>query len=179
MVKTKQVLTKPNIPPALYQRYSMVETGKAYLKLPVVAENPDKTAHLMIRLNWVKYCSMIPGYQKTGHNSCNSCHNLPSYGVDNLATSLVMQGNQVIGIPLPFLMLPCIICNSGMEGRLLWKNRPVCPILNPGEMAMPHKGFLVDRLKKDTMYSRVFTAAFPGESSPLSFYQCAKIHWSI
>jgi cytochrome c peroxidase len=43
------------------------------------------------------------------------------------------------------------------------------PILNPVEMAIPHKGFLVERLRSIRLYQDLFKAAFPGESQPVTY----------
>jgi cytochrome c peroxidase len=43
------------------------------------------------------------------------------------------------------------------------------PILNPGEMAIPHKGFLVDRLKKEPMYRDLFKTVYPEDKEPITY----------
>jgi cytochrome c peroxidase len=48
------------------------------------------------------------------------------------------------------------------------------PILNPDEMAIPHKEFLVDRHRKDTNYARLFKEAFPDESQPVRYDNLTK-----
>jgi cytochrome c peroxidase len=43
------------------------------------------------------------------------------------------------------------------------------PVMNPVEMGIPHKGFLVDRLKKIQLYQDMFKTAFPGEADPVTY----------
>jgi cytochrome c peroxidase len=111
---------------------------------------------------------------KTGNNSCNSCHNLATYGVDNAPTSIGDAGKRGDrNSPTVF--------NAALHNMQFWDGRAATveeqagmPILNPGEMAIPHKGFLVARLHKDTMYHALFTAAFPDEPEPVSYNNVRK-----
>jgi cytochrome c peroxidase len=164
-----------NTPPLFTKEDSMaLDQAKSVFKaLPAVAENPDnKLTDAKVKLGKILFYDTR--LSKTGHNSCNSCHNLAAYGVDNLATSPGDAGKSgERNSPTVF--------NAALHNMQFWDGRAATveeqaggPILNPGEMAMPHKGFLVDKLKKDTMYSRLFTTAFPGESSPVSFSNVQK-----
>ena len=106
---------------------------------------------------------------KTGNNSCNSCHNLSTYGVDNVSTSKGDAG-------LSGQRNSPTVFNAALHNMQFWDGRAATieeqagmPILNAGEMAIPHKGFLVTRLHKDTAYHKLFTSAFPGEPEPVSF----------
>jgi cytochrome c peroxidase len=106
---------------------------------------------------------------KTGKNSCNSCHNLETYGVDNLATSIGDAGKHG-GRNSP------TVFNAALQNMQFWDGRAAdveeqagMPILNPVEMAIPHKGFLIDRLSSIKLYQDMFTAAFPGEKKPITY----------
>jgi cytochrome c peroxidase len=48
------------------------------------------------------------------------------------------------------------------------------PILNPIEMAIPSKDFLVKRLSEDKLYAELFKAAFPNEKQALTYDNIAK-----
>ncbi|MCX6290833.1 MAG: c-type cytochrome [Bacteroidetes bacterium] len=136
--------------------------------LPVVAEKngliitPEKIS-LGKRLFYDTHLS------KTGKNSCNSCHNLSTYGVDNKATSTGDAGkNGERNSPT--------VLNAALHGMQFWDGRAKdveeqagMPILNPVEMAIPHKDFLVSRLKGIAEYKELFAIAFPGDKNPVSY----------
>jgi len=43
------------------------------------------------------------------------------------------------------------------------------PILNSVEMAIPHKGFLINRLNSIKLYQDLFKAAFPNDKKPITY----------
>lgn len=110
----------------------------------------------------------------TGKNSCNSCHNLESYGVDNLPTSVGDAGkNGSRNSPTVF--------NAALQNMQFWDGRAAdveeqagMPILNSVEMAIPHKGFLISRLSSIKLYQDMFKAAFPGEKEPITYRNLQK-----
>lgn len=106
---------------------------------------------------------------KTGNNSCNSCHNLDTYGVDNLPTSKGDAGN------FGSRNSPTVL-NSAFHVAQFWDGRAKDveeqaggPIMNPIEMGTPSKDFLVKRLKKVKEYNELFKAAFPSDKDPLTY----------
>jgi cytochrome c peroxidase len=107
---------------------------------------------------------------KDGKNSCNSCHNLKSFGVDNLALSVGDLGkNGTRNSPSTF--------NSALHFLQFWDGRAVDveeqaggPILNPAEMNIPSKRFLVDRLSKIKGYPELFKKAFPKADTSLTYW---------
>jgi cytochrome c peroxidase len=111
---------------------------------------------------------------KTGNNSCNSCHNLATFGVDNLPTSPGDAGKKGDRNSPTTL-------NAAFHIRQFWDGRAKdveeqagMPILNPIEMAIPSKEFLVDRLKQTSVYPELFKKAFPNESNPLTYQNIQK-----
>jgi cytochrome c peroxidase len=104
-----------------------------------------------------------------GNNSCNSCHKLTSFGVDNEATSMGdagKAGNR--NSPTVF--------NAALHNMQFWDGRAGTieeqagmPILNSVEMAIPHKEFLTDRLSKVKLYQDMFKAAFPHDANPITY----------
>lgn len=109
-----------------------------------------------------------------GKNSCNSCHNLSTFGVDNQATSTGDKGkNGDRNSPTTL--------NAALHTTQFWDGRAKdveqqagMPILNPVEMNIPNQAFLVDRLKKIPQYQELFKAAFPDEKNPVTYENLQK-----
>jgi cytochrome c peroxidase len=101
--------------------------------------------------------------------SCNSCHALDKFGVDNQATSVGAKG--VRGrrnSPSVF--------NAAGHFTAFWDGRAgnveeqaKGPILNPAEMGMPDAASVVAVLQKIPGYVTAFQAAFPEDKSPLTY----------
>lgn len=105
----------------------------------------------------------------TGNNSCNSCHNLATYGVDNEATSVGDDGGRG-GRNSPTTL------NAAFHSFQFWDGRAKDveeqaggPILNPVEMHMPDKATVEQRLAAVTYYPELFKKAFPGSASPITY----------
>ncbi|KAA9039586.1 cytochrome-c peroxidase [Ginsengibacter hankyongi] len=153
---------------------STLNIARGFFKpLPLVADNIDNAVTVpKVQLGKVLYYDTR--LSRTGNNSCNSCHNLQTFGVDNKATSTGdagKQGNR--NSPTVF--------NAALQNMQFWDGRAKdleeqagMPILNPVEMAIPHKGFLVDRLNKIQLYQEMFKAAFPGEAKPVTYENLQK-----
>ncbi len=106
---------------------------------------------------------------KSGKLSCDSCHDLETYGVDNLATSPGDRGRHGARNS------PTVL-NAALHVAQFWDGRAEdveeqagMPVLNPIEMAIPGEDYLVDRLAKDPDYQEAFAEAFPEQEDPLSF----------
>jgi cytochrome c peroxidase len=147
---------------------TLILANNFFKALPAVAENSDNPiTQSKVKLGKVLYYDTR--LSKTGNNSCNSCHNLATYGVDNMATSIGdagKKGNR--NSPTVF--------NAAIHNMQFWDGRAKdveeqagMPILNPAEMAIPHKGFLTDRLKGIKLYQDLFKAAFPDEAKPITY----------
>lgn len=111
---------------------------------------------------------------KTGNNSCNSCHNLATFGVDNEVTSPGDAGKR------GDRNSPTVL-NASLANMQFWDGRARdveeqagMPILNPVEMAIPSKEFLVTRLKGTEEYPALFAKAFPKEPNPLTYANIEK-----
>ncbi|WP_295677334.1 cytochrome-c peroxidase [uncultured Mucilaginibacter sp.] len=146
---------------------------KTFKILPSVAESKDNPlTPSKVKLGKLLYFDTR--LSMTGKNSCNSCHNLATYGVDNKATSTGdagQQGNR--NSPTVF--------NAALHNMQFWDGRAKdveeqagMPILNPVEMAIPHKGFLINRLSTVKLYQDMFKKAFPGEKKPVSYANLQK-----
>jgi cytochrome c peroxidase len=153
---------------------SMLNIAHSYFKeLPSIANNSEN-AVTPAKVKLGKVLFYDTRLSKTGNNSCNSCHNLSAYGVDNKVNSTGDAGKQgERNSPTVF--------NAALQNMQFWDGRAKdveeqagMPILNPVEMAIPHKGFLVERLRAIKLYQDMFKAAFPGESKPVTYENLQK-----
>jgi len=101
--------------------------------------------------------------------SCNTCHNLATYGVDNKSTSPGDNGK------LGTRNSPTTL-NAALHFVQFWDGRMKDveeqaggPVMNPAEMSMPDEKEVVARLTKNEGYKKMFEAAFPGDKQPVSF----------
>lgn len=106
---------------------------------------------------------------KDNNISCNSCHNLATYGVDNLPTSPGDDGT------LGDRNSPTVL-NAALHMAQFWDGREPDveaqaggPVLNPVEMAMPDEAFVMDRLKGIEGYGPLFKDAYPDEEDPFTY----------
>jgi cytochrome c peroxidase len=148
---------------------SILNVARSYFKvLPAIADNSNN----VVTASKVKLGKILfydTRLSKTGNNSCNSCHNLARYGVDNKINSTGDAGKQGDrNSPTVF--------NAALHNMQFWDGRAKdveeqagMPILNPVEMAIPHKDFLVDRLRSIKLYQDMFKSAFPGETQPITY----------
>src|SRR5665213_2100546 len=148
---------------------SMLNVARNYFKeLPSVADNSDN-AVTPTKVKLGKVLFYDTRLSKTGNNSCNSCHDLSTYGVDNKVNSTGDAGKQgERNSPTVF--------NAALHNMQFWDGRAKdveeqagMPILNSVEMAIPHKGFLIARLSTIKPYPEMFKEAFPEETKPLTY----------
>lgn len=141
--------------------------------LPTVAENTENPiSEDKVALGKLLYFDTR--LSKTGNNSCNSCHNLATFGVDNEATSPGDAGKRGgRNSPTSF--------NAALHIAQFWDGRAKdveeqagMPILNPVEMAIPNEAFLVNRLNEIALYQETFKKAFPNDAKPLNYKNIAK-----
>ena len=136
--------------------------------LPTEAPNHENIlTETKVKLGKILYYDRI--LSRNGSQSCNTCHNIATYGVDNLATSPGDKGtNGTRNSPTVF--------NAALKGAQFWDGRHKDveqqaggPILNPVEMAIPTELFLIKRLKKIEVYPPLFKEVFPDEKDPINF----------
>jgi cytochrome c peroxidase len=106
--------------------------------------------------------------------SCNSCHQLDKYGVDNEKTSKGHKGQR------GDRNSPTVY-NAAFHFAQFWDGRAANveeqakgPILNPVEMAMPSEPEVIQRLEGVEGYREAFAAAFPGEKQPITYDNLAR-----
>jgi len=144
------------------------EATRNFQPLPKRMENANNPlTDLKIELGKMLYFD--PRLSKSGSISCNSCHGISSYGVDNLPTS-IGHGWTIGGRNAPTVM------NAALHKTQFWDGRAADveaqakgPILNPKEMAMPADAAAVERIASIPAYVDLFKKVFPGSKSPVSY----------
>jgi cytochrome c peroxidase len=101
--------------------------------------------------------------------SCNSCHKLDRYGVDNETTSSGAKGARGSrNSPSVYHAAGHFV--SFWDGRAATvEEQAKGPILNPIEMAMPNADAVVGVLQAIPGYVAAFRAAFPGDAQAVSY----------
>lgn len=105
--------------------------------------------------------------------SCNSCHKLNSFGVDNEPTS---QGDskQFGGRNSPTVTYASLQSMQFWDGRAkTLEEQAQMPILNPIEHGIPNKEFLEKRLREMPEYQAMFKKAFPNDKEPITLNNIA------
>jgi len=141
--------------------------------LPQTAENPtNELSEAKIKLGKVLYFDTR--LSKDGNISCNSCHDLNKFGVDNLATSPGDLGKNG-GRNSPTVL------NAALHSTQFWDGREPDveaqaggPVLNPIEMNIPTEEFMVKRLGKVEGYVNMFKAAFPDAETAITYENMRK-----
>ena len=142
-------------------------------KLPDIAENPNNpiTEQKVVLGKKLYFDTQL---SKDNTQSCNTCHNIKTYGVDNLSTSPGNNGG------FGSRNSPTVF-NAALHSNQFWDGRAADveeqaggPILNPVEMAMPSEKVVIERLSKDVTYKNMFESAFPNEEAPISYKNIQK-----
>lgn len=146
---------------------------KGFQVLPAVFANPDnELTEEKITLGRMLFFENR--LSKNHDVSCNSCHMLDKYGVDNKPVSPGHKG-QLGGRNSP------TVYNAGGHIAQFWDGRAKDleeqakgPILNPVEMAMPDETTVLRTLKSMPGYVEAFKAAFPDDADPVTIDNLAK-----
>lgn len=136
--------------------------------LPAVAKNPDnQITEAKVELGRMLYFDKR--LSKDNTQSCNTCHNLNTFGVDNNPRSEGNNGG------LGDRNSPTTL-NAALHFSQFWDGREPDveaqaggPILNPAEMAMPSEAEVVNRLSSIKEYADLFSKAFPGDQQAITF----------
>lgn len=111
---------------------------------------------------------------KSQQISCNSCHDLKTYGVDGQPTSDGHKGHR------GDRNSPSVY-NAAGHFVQFWDGRAADveaqakgPVMNPVEMAMPSEKQVISVLKSMPGYVDAFKKAFPEEKDPISYDNMAK-----
>ncbi len=157
-------------PPA--QALTPVELSPAVLSvfapLAAVANPPDHPlTDEMVNLGRMLFYE--PRLSATQDMSCNTCHLLDQYGTDKLPVSIGHIGK-------PVTRNSPTVYNAAFQVAQFWDGRSPTveaqakvPILAPGEMGMETAENVELLLRSIPGYAQPFTAAFPGEPSPVTY----------
>lgn len=131
-----------------------------FAPLPEVVDNPANP----VTPEKVELGRMLwhdPRLSLSGFISCNSCHNLATFGVDNLPTSIGHRW-QVGPRNSPTVLNAALHTTQFWDGRAAdLEEQAKGPIVNPIEMAIPDHDFAVARIASMPEYVDRFVAAFP------------------
>ncbi len=138
-------------------------------KLPSVAENKDNpVTNEKVTLGKALYFDTILSKNQT--ESCNTCHNLDTYGVDNNPVSPGDKKGTFGGRNSPTVL------NAALHVAQFWDGREPDveaqaggPVLNPVEMGMTSEKEVVERLGKVDKYKELFTKAFPDSKEAITY----------
>ena len=141
---------------------------KAFGVVPEVMESSDNPiTEEKITLGRMLYYE--PRLSKGHDLSCNSCHMLDKYGVDNEPTSEGHKGQR------GDRNSPTVY-HAGGHFVQFWDGRAADveeqakgPVLNPVEMAMPSEDYVVKVLESMPEYVELFKAAFPEDKQPITY----------
>jgi len=164
--KEKASKKAKGVPEAEKQLWAQAQTF--FKVLPEKAVNPENPiTDVKVKLGKMLYFDNRLSLHET--QSCNTCHNLSTYGVDHLPTSPGDNG-------IPGTRNSPTVLNAALKTAQFWDGREENveeqaggPVMNPAEMAMPDESIVMDRLKKDETYRELFKAAFPDEKDPVTF----------
>jgi cytochrome c peroxidase len=106
--------------------------------------------------------------------SCNTCHMLDKFGVDN---EVVSPGHK----KQPGTRNSPTVYNAAGHFVQFWDGRAADveeqakgPVLNPIEMAMPDENYVLAVLKSIPGYAEPFRAAFPDDKDPITYDNMAQ-----
>jgi cytochrome c peroxidase len=110
-----------------------------------------------------------PRLSRTKTLSCNGCHDLDRFGVDEQPTSLGIDGQRGTR-NAPSVYNAAGAFTQFWDGRAASiEDQAKAPILNPLEMGMATPEAVVARLKAIPDYEAPFRAAFPDEADPIRY----------
>jgi cytochrome c peroxidase len=121
----------------------------------------DSTEENLAKLKMGKMLYFDTRLSKNGNISCNSCHNMETYGVDNEPTS---PGTDKIrgGRNSPTSLNAFLHIAQFWDGRAKdVEAQAQGPILNSVEMGMPHKQLVIDRIAGAPSYISLYRKAYP------------------
>lgn len=138
-----------------------------------VAENPDNpVTSEKIDLGRMLYYETRLSKNRTV--SCNTCHDLASFGDDGLAVSTGIHEQQG-GRSAPTVFNAAIHVAQFWDGRAAdVETQAIGPITNPIEMGMPDSEYVLRVLNSIPEYVELFEKAFPGEEKPLTYENVGK-----
>lgn len=167
--------TKDYEPVVTVNKYAELDKQARQLfgTLDTVADNPNNPiTEEKIALGKALYFDKR--LSKDNTQSCNTCHNLNTYGVDNKPLSPGNNGG------LGTRNSPTTL-NAAFHIAQFWDGREPDveaqaggPILNPVEMEMHSEKAVVNKLSKIKEYQELFAQAFPKDKKPITYNNLKK-----
>ncbi|MBK7952134.1 MAG: cytochrome-c peroxidase [Deltaproteobacteria bacterium] len=153
---------------------ALAEKANTILKpLPTSAPNPENEG-TQAKIDLGRMLYYDTRLSKNHDLSCNSCHQLDKFGVDNEPTSPGHKGAR------GDRNSPTVY-NAALHIAQFWDGRAADveaqakgPVLNPVEMAMPSDVSVEAILDSIPGYASLFAAAFPGEADPITYDNMAR-----
>lgn len=146
----------------------LLSAKNIFQPLPIQADNPENpiTPEKVVLGKQLYFDARL---SMKGNESCNTCHNLATFGVDNKPTSPGDNGKNGSRNSPPTL-------NAALHFVQFWDGRMKTveeqaggPVMNPAEMNMPSEKIVTERLMGSEGYKKLFAAAFPGQKTPVTF----------
>jgi cytochrome c peroxidase len=136
--------------------------------LPEAVENPANPS-TPVKIDLGRKLYYETRLSKDRSVSCNTCHDLASFGDDGAPTSTGI-GKQKGGRSAP------TVYNAALHIAQFWDGRApdveaqaIGPVLNPIEMGMPDEAYVLNVLKSIPEYVALFKEAFPDDEQPLTY----------
>ncbi len=150
-----------------------VRAEKIFGALPSeVASETNPITEAKVELGRMLYYE--PRLSKNQDISCNSCHALDGFGVDNERTSPGHRGQRG-GRNSPTVFNAALHLAQFWDGRAAdVEEQAKGPILNPIEMAMAGEAEVVSLLESIPGYAPLFRRAFPEDSDPIRYDNLAR-----
>lgn len=115
-----------------------------------------------------------PRLSKGQDVSCNTCHLLDKFGVDNELTSKGHRGQRGERNS-PTVYNAAVHISQFWDGRAATiEDQAQLPIVNPVEMAMADPTYVLKTVKSVPGYVEAFKAVFPGEAEPITMENLGK-----
>lgn len=150
------------------------EASVFFKPLPDQPASPKDNPTTAAKIQLGKQLFHDPRLSKSGALSCNSCHNLASYGVDNRPTSLG-HGFKTGERNSPTVLNTSLHISQFWDGRAPdLETQAQAPILNPVEMAMMGEADVLKRLQTIPEYIQAFDSAFPDGKDGINYANVGK-----
>ncbi|WP_375605451.1 cytochrome-c peroxidase [Flavobacterium davisii] len=143
----------------------LIQSSRFFKSISTVSEEniPEE------KINLGKKLYFDSSLSKNGTISCNSCHNLENFGVDNKPLSLG-DTKKMGGRNSPSSLYASLHSMQFWDGRAKdVEEQAGGPLLNPIEHSIPNKEFLEEKLRKKSDYIMLFKKVYPDEKQPITF----------
>ena len=157
------------IPKYLQNRYRVsknegklwIQSTRLFKPLPVIKIDSSAQNLAMLKLGKMLYYEK--GLSKNGNISCNSCHDLKKFGVDNEPTSAGTDGIRG-GRNSPTSLNAFLHFVQFWDGRAKdVEAQAQGPILNPVEMGCPSGEWVEEKIASNPIYVNLYKIAYPNQ----------------